>query len=277
MIDIEIEKILPLYPNRAYIDFKVEGVKKLNVPLPGLVFYLRRSETPHLEDSWEVVNPTGSPGSTEFYFVDEHVRLLGFFNQYYYQVYTTYQGKTYYSDVVSSTRNQRKDEFLRKRKILHDEEIVLKKFSGRKIAIVKRRHVGPRCPSCFDPNTGNVTRSHCRTCYGTGFVDPYYKPFITWGARLPVYKEVDELGNDHGNETDYSKYQILDYPSTNPQDLVIDLDVNDRYKVDRVEKTEMRRITVHQELVVTKLARTAIEYKWDFGKDLIDLPDSIEL
>jgi hypothetical protein len=55
----------------------------------------------------------------------------------------------------------------------------------------------------------------------------------------------------------------------------VDLELNDRYKVDRVERTELRRYTVHQELVVTKLARTDMEYKWPIDPKLLEIPGSI--
>lgn len=272
MFNLSISKILFLYPNRAYIEFDVDNIETLRVPVPTLLFYVQRSESPHLEDSWETLNPNGT---SDFYYLDETPRLLSFYQQTYYRVRTKYGTKLYYSEPTTVERNSRNDELLRKRKILYDEDIVLRKFSGRKLAIIKRRHIGERCSKCYDPNTGNVTRSHCSDCYGTGFKNPYYKPFITYGARLPVYKEVDEVGHDHGNELDFNKYQILDYPTVSPQDLVVDVEVNDRYKVDRVEQTEIRRVIVHQELVVTKLSRTSMEYRWPIEADLIDWPTNI--
>lgn len=274
MFNLAITKIYPLYPTKAYIEFTAENPRVLRVPTPTIKFYIQRSETKNIEASWETINPTGT---TEFFFVDDNVRLLSFYNTTYYRLYVVYDNKKYYSEPTGIVRNIRRDEFLRRRKILHDEAIVLQKFSGRRVAILKRRHVGERCPRCYDPNTGNTTRSHCRDCMGTGFLEPYYKPFITYAARLPVYKEVDEIGDLSGTERDNNKYQIMDYPTVMPQDLIVDLEVNDRYKIDRVEQTEMRRHPVHQELIITKLARTSIEYKWDIGEDLTGVPDTVEV
>jgi hypothetical protein len=243
------------------------------VPLPTLEFTLLRAETEGLTvDSTKVVVASGI---TKFFYVDINPRLLSFYNGVYYQVYTDFGGKRYHSQVKGPTYDLRADEVARKRKMLYDEEIVLKKFSGRKLAILKRRHIGDRCDHCWDPNTMTVTSSNCRYCYSTGFKDPYYDPFITYGARLPEQKEVDEIGHDHGNEVDYTKYQILDYPTVTPQDLVVDLESNDRYKVDRIEQTEIRRFTVHQELVTTKLSRTSVEYKYPIQNDLFGLPLSV--
>jgi hypothetical protein len=259
MFAIEISKILPLFPNQAYIEFEVSGVEHLSVPLPTLTFYIQRSESPQLEDSWELLN---SSGTTKYYYIDQATRLLSFYQSIYYRAYVT--------------RQLRRDEFLRRRKILYDEEIVLRKFSGRKMAILKRRHIGDRCDVCFDPNTKSVTKSHCSVCKGTGFKEPYYTPFTTYGARLPVVKEVEEQ-SDSGSETDYTKMQFLDYPTIHPQDLIIDLEVNDRYKVNKIEPTEMKRHTVHQEVIMTKLARTSAEYSIPIDNSLLELPTSIEL
>ena len=272
MLEISIVKILPLYPNRTYLEFEVVNLEYLKVPLPTLTFYIERGESSHATDPFTLVNPTGVES---YYYVDTYVNYLSFDSLPTYRVWTQYKNKKYYSPVSFLSRELRLDEIARKRKILYDEEIVLRKFSGRKIAILKRRHVGDRCTLCYDPNTGSVTKSHCPTCFGTGFKDPYYKPFITYGARLPEYKEVDEISSDHGVEKDYTKFQILDYPTVRGQDLLVDLSSNDRYKIDRVETTEIRREIVHQELVATQLGRTDMEYRYNIGNDLFLLPTNI--
>ena len=272
MFTIEITKILPLFPNRAYVEFAVAGIETLSVPIPTLSFYVLRSEGEHPLDESILLNPLGTTG---FYYIDTTPRLLSFYSQVNYQVYTTYLGTKYFSPLTKVTRHLTRDEFLRKRKMLYDEEIVLRKFSGVKIAIVKRRHIGDRCDICFDPNTKNVTRSHCKVCYGTGFKEPYYTPFVTYSSSLPPIREVDQIGQDHGLEVNYNKYQILDYPTVNPMDIMVDLAYNERYKIDRIEQTEIRRERVHQELTVTMLARTCVEYHWDIGNNLLEIPPSI--
>lgn len=274
MVELRITKIFPLYPNRAYVEFTVDNPELLKVPVPVLTFFIERCEGQNVLDKWELANPQGTTG---FYYVDTGIHLLSLNRVYNYRVSTTYANVKYFSPITSLFRHLRTDEILRKRKMLYDEEIVLRKYSGRKLAILKRRHWGPRCTKCYDPNTRSVTKSKCPECFGTSFQNPYYEPFITYGARLPNFQEVDELTHDHGNEVDYTKYQVLDYPTVDAQDMIIELEANERYKVDRVEPTEIRREVVHQELVCTQLARSDIEYKYPIDNRLLSLPSSITL
>ena len=267
---ISIPKILPLFPTRAYMEFALTSLEKLGLPKITPVFFVERSESPNITDSWALITPTGT---TNYYYIDDYINLLSMYRTVFYRVYIVVGATRYTSDVATVVRGLRRDEFLRRRKILYDEEIVLRKFSGIKIAILKRRHTGERCNVCYDPNTRNVTKSNCSVCYGTGFKNPYFEPFITYGARTPETKGVEEQ-ND-GNEKDMSRMQILDYPTVSPQDIVIDLKWNDRYKVMGIEQTEMRREMVHQELSLTKLARTSPEYFYPVDNKLFEIESSI--
>jgi hypothetical protein len=257
-----------------YLEFELGNLKELSVPTQRLPIVVERSEFSGAEGTWETLNPEGTD---LFYYVDEHVNLLSFYRSIFYRCYVVINGKRTYSSVSTVQRELNKREFLIRRKILYDEELVLRKLIRNKIAIIKRKHLGNRCPECYDVNTGSVIKSNCKTCGGTGFLTSYYPPFITWGQRVPTTKEVTEVTDtpSSANEVDYTRLTILDYPTVAPQDVIVELDSNDRYKVDRVEQTEIRREIVHQELTLSKLNRADQLYKMAIPNSLLGVNESI--
>ena len=273
MFKLSISKIFPLYPTKVYLEFLVENLKELSLPKPTLYIFVERSES-ESNLQWELLTPQGIDS---FFYIDPTPQLLSLWRTLSYRAYVEIKGIRYYSEPISVKHLLTKEMFLRRRKILYDEELVLRKLTGLKIAILKRRHYGPRCTKCWDPNTNSVTLSGCPICFGTGFLNPYYPPFITYGSRVIKIKQVDEHNTESTNETDYTKMQILDYPTVTPQDVVVDIEINDRYKVDAVEQTEMRHEIVHQELSLTKLSRTEPEYKIVLDNRLLSIPSTISL
>jgi hypothetical protein len=267
---ISITKLYPTYPSSVYMEFTMEDLKRISVPVPTLAVFVERSESTNPLDAWTLVNPTGCDN---FFFVDNLPQLLTFNKTFYYRAYFKVGSVKTYSE-VRTTRDTlaQKKLWLARRKMLRDEYIVLKKLTGVKFALLKRRHFGARCPKCYDPNTGNVIVSQCTSCYGTGFVNPYYQPYVTYGKRAPRPSNLDSRPEFGGTETDIVKLEFPDFPTIAPQDILIDLDTNDRYKVDSVDKTELRRIVVHQEPTVSLLARTSIEYKYPLSTNILEIP-----
>jgi len=256
------------------MEFELTGLKRISVPTPSYSIYIERSESPHVTDSWTLVNPTGCD---EFYYIDDLPFLMNFTRKPYYRAYFNQGSEKIYSEVETIGRDLPRHLFLVKRKILHDELLVLKKLTGVKIAVIKRRHWGEHCSTCYDPNTGRTTRTHCPECLGTGYKNPYHQPFLTYGKRLPEVENINLTRDNAVGSDDYTKMQLLDFPSLTPQDIIIDLAVNDRYKVEKVEPTELQRVVVHQEVIISKLARTAPEYKILIPNNLVDISDQISL
>ena len=53
---------------------------------------------------------------------------------------------------------------------------------------------------------------------------------------------------------------ILDYPMVEIDDIIVEIRTNRRYLVKRKMSTEARRVLVHQDLQVSELSRSAVEY-----------------
>jgi hypothetical protein len=58
---------------------------------------------------------------------------------------------------------------------------------------------------------------------------------------------------------------IVDYPAMAPEDVIVELQTNRRFKVQRVMTSESSRVVVHQDLQVSELSRSAVEYSVPIG------------
>lgn len=125
-------------------------------------------------DDWTNV---GSPTSSTFYVIDTEKRLFGKTADLFYRIQlTTGNGQVLYSDPVGVNGHFDPrdayivEEMIRKEKLRNKGQVGVEGY------LLKAYRYGPPCPVCTDPVTGEVTNSHCITCYGTGFQGGYFQP-----------------------------------------------------------------------------------------------------
>ncbi|MAG27830.1 hypothetical protein CMI47_20055 [Candidatus Pacearchaeota archaeon] len=145
------------------------------------------------------------------------------------------------------------------RKARYDLSITLKRLNGVELVILKRKRFGTRCSTCYNPSTKDVLLSHCSECYGTSFTGGYHTGVTVFGRIDPsvVQAAFDRTGD---TETAVNGITMLDYPEVEPDDIVVERETNRRFIVKRKIPTEGRRILVHQDLQVSELSRSAVEY-----------------
>lgn len=149
---------------------------------------------------------------------------------------------------------------LLKRKILHDQATGYKNLNGIRLIVLKRRRWGDRCPECYDPVTKESTLEHCLACFGTSFSGGYWAPTLIRGRREAA--AVESQMTAHGDsDVKLADFNVLDYPLVEYKDLIVDLVRNDRYQVQRVHRTELKSVTVHQKITASLLGRNSVEYK----------------
>lgn len=144
------------------------------------------------------------------------------------------------------------------RKLRRDAHVALKKGSGTQVAIIKRRWWGEKCTKC-QAAVGQSTRSHCSECFGTGIVTGYWDPVYGYATRsaAPVNNETTPAGT---TESHFLRVKIEYIPEVMPRDVLVFLRDNKRYIVEAVITTEIHTQTVHQELDVSELAHSAVEF-----------------
>ncbi len=144
------------------------------------------------------------------------------------------------------------------RKLRRDTHVALKKGSGTQVAIIKRRWWGEPCTVC-QTATKQSTRAHCSSCWGTGIVTGYWDPVYGYATRSAA--PVDNQTTTEGvTETHLLRVKMEYIPEVMPRDVLVFLRDNKRYIVDRVVTTEIHTKTVHQELDVSELAHSAVEF-----------------
>ncbi len=149
---------------------------------------------------------------------------------------------------------------LLKRKILHDQAVGYRNLNGIPLIVLKRRRWGDRCSKCYDPVNKESTLEHCLECFGTSFVGGYWAPTLIRGRREAAAVETQITA--HGDsDVKLDDFNVLDYPLVEFKDIVVDLVRNDRYQVQRVHRTELKSVTVHQKITASLLGRNSVEYK----------------
>lgn len=148
---------------------------------------------------------------------------------------------------------------LLRRKILREEYTLLKKLAGTEFRLLKRKHFGTRCTSCYDPRTREVTKSSCDECYGTSWVGGYHTPVPMLGRK--VASQINTQRTPQAKtEMDAAQIQFLDFPRIDEEDILVEVAQNRRFLVKRRYFTSLKTIPVHQTVAVSELERQAIEY-----------------
>jgi len=147
-----------------------------------------------------------------------------------------------------------------RRKLRYEESRIWKAYSGVRLALLKRRRWGVRCPDCWDAMTNSCTIEHCETCYGTSFTGGYWNPVIVYGRIHPPNNVTAQTTQRDKNESTQHLITVLDVPLLQDDDMIVETDTNQRHIVRRKTQTELKRRSVHQQLTTSLIERGGIEY-----------------
>ena len=256
-LSVEITRVTGIWPRKVFVQWVLH-----NPHYPsGYKFTIDRSSSP--EGPWE--NIATSLADTYFTVDDtfgapltqDEPGLFSLRRALYYRVTVVHT-----SDGTVNTVKQMEAGLDRRRsgivrKLRRDVNVMLRKGSGTEIAVLKRRWWGEPC-DC-KTKTGQITRSHCHICYGTGIVSGYWNPVYGFASRSAA--PVDEHTATEGNvETHYIQVIMSYLPEVSPRDILVFVRDNKRYIVETVNTTEIHTAMVRQELQVSELARSSREY-----------------
>lgn len=146
-----------------------------------------------------------------------------------------------------------------KRKAVRDLYLQLKHLSGTEFVLLKRRHFGTRCATCYDELVRLVAKSNCPLCYGTSWVGGFYTGVPILGKILtsPVQTQLTPQTVD---DVALVRIQTLDFPRIDEGDILVELVHNRRFLVRQRYNTSLKTIIVHQTLSVSELSRVAAEF-----------------
>jgi len=264
---VVINKTLPILRAPAETGVFIQWTIEQPPSDQNITFKLERSGSPegpfeHILDNIKTFHffddLRGSPAAPPVSY-RENVNFLSLSRGITYRVTATANNvSTSDTYTVGYTIANRKLALLR-RKMQRDLALSLK-FNGVDTAIIKKKHWGTRCNTCFDQLTKRVTNSKCAVCYGTGFDEGYFTP-IKVRARFTVENMQSNLTQQGIADTNQIHVYLLSYPVIETQDLVVNLTSNQRYIVKQRRITSLQTEPVHQTLVISELANDAIEYR----------------
>jgi hypothetical protein len=273
-LGLVITKVTPLYPRRIFIQWDL-----LNPTEDGTyTFKIQRSGSS--EGEWEMLEPGLQNG---FSYVDDFTKPVlddnavahpfSLQRQFYYRV-TGIPPSGCTNQAVSEPHSLEPEippiQRGLRRKLRYEETRIWKAYNGVRLALLKRRQWGVRCPDCYDDTTKASTKDHCLTCYGTSFVGGYWAPVIVYGRIHPPLNVQAQTTQRDKNESAQQMITTLDVPLLQDDDLIVETDTNQRHIVRRKTQTELKRHPVHQQLTTSLLERGAIEY--DLPVDLRATP-----
>jgi len=226
-------------------------------------FQLLRSEGP--EGPFEPLTPEMED---KYLFVDNTIRRGHRYRTYYYRL-----------RVRSKADNQTKDfgpvygeadPDLLARDVRKNMNILMREFAGRRCWVFPVRTFGQRC-ECWDPILQKKVRAGCLTCFDTSFVRGYMSPIEAWIQMDPNPKAEQNMSVGP-TQQQVTTARMGYWPPLKPRDLVIEPE-NLRWRVASVTNTQRLRAVLHQEVQLSQLPLTDIEYKleFDIGEALKDM------
>lgn len=161
---------------------------------------------------------------------------------------------------------------LRSEEVQRREYLLLKKFTGTKSYVFRKKNYGERCPKCWSNQVGKSIKDHCKICLGTSFKGGYFPCYPTLlqydpspNSNLKTYFGVFEP-----NQT---PAWTISVPEIQPDDIVIRHGEWDLYKVQAVGRTELQGKLVRQMLQLTELSKHSVEYEL-LTKNIPDFPSN---
>ncbi len=261
---VEITKTVPLIPRGNFVQWTLSGT----VPPGSYVFAVYRSGA--INGPWEQLaanlsntysymdrfTPPTVNGSPDVYLRPNHLSVV---RNFFYKI-EVIGPNGQRAEVVaeeSPTLAPKQRQLLRK--LLRDEYLQLRKFTGVPVAILKRRNWGPRC-KCVDKVSKEIVRANCTDCWGTGIVSGYWDPVLTWAKREPL-QTVVQIAAEQKTDSTTAKFDMLNVPRVERDDLIVFLSENRRFVIDQQTETSLRTVTVHQTVFALELPRSHIVYR----------------
>lgn len=266
-LGIHITKVTPLYPRKIFVQWDLDDPEESG----SYTFKIERSGSS--EGPWETLH-AGAQNTYNYiddfnqqpaYLDDGKPHLYGFTLNFYYRITVIPPSGCLHGAISEphglETELDRVSQGLRRR-LRYDEHIVFKRLNGVRLAVLKRKRWGTRCPECYDPVTRASMKEQCSTCFGTSFVDGYWQPVILWGRiNTPTNINVQLQGAPRTTKENATHViTLLDTPLLQDRDLIVETATNNRHLVLRQTHTELRRRSVHQQVTTALMEHGSIEY-----------------
>lgn len=147
--------------------------------------------------------------------------------------------------------------------IIREEDVLFRGWIGRLCWLFPARTFGPRC-SCYDPVLNRISRANHPPCFGTGWLGGYLSPVELFTQFDPSSKQV--LFSAIPQQPVLTRARCSSFPPVSPQDILVEAE-NRRWRIVKCDATQRLRAIVHQELTLTEIPRSDIEYSIPLNVD----------
>lgn len=143
--------------------------------------------------------------------------------------------------------------------ILRRKSLVINKYSGRDLKILKRRTFGTHCTVCWDSTLMRIKYGDCETCHGTGWLDGYFAAMSVKGMLNPnpVLNQITMYGEWRPSD---SLLTILNHPPLTVRDVIVD-EKGQRWAVRAVRKVERLGFAIEQQAQLSLISFDDKVYK----------------
>lgn len=231
--------------------------------LNNLKFFVDRGESPA---ELQQLNAEGLPATGLKEFLDQTANLIDLNKVYYYRVRAVeFQGTTPVQTFNSEPETWDGDLDLVGLYVVDEHIFAHRWVHGVPAMVFKKKKDAAVCPECWDSVMKRVTKSNCKTCFGTGKLGGYYAPIEVWMTFEPDPKieQVVDWGKRQESQTDI---MFTNYPLLVPDDVIFEVRENKFWKVSNVRAPEKNRTIMLQMARLSAVYPTDIEYK-------IEVPD----
>jgi len=222
-------------------------------------FSIERSLSPAFADG-EVdeieVGIPGAAGQLVYSFTDLTPNLINWWRLYYYRIKADTPDGVIYSDAKTWETSPRPHELA----IIERHDFVLRYLQGTpSFAFIERTADSAKCPSCYDPTAGRVTRSNCQLCLGTGRQRPYFEPIKFFVDYNPDERltQIASFGEMQSKEKDC---WFSAFPQLKPGDIIYEVMQAVLWRIVRVTTIQPMGTTIQHVARITAIGRDEVEY-----------------
>lgn len=208
------------------------------------------------ESSEGPFDPLTAEFEDRYIFVDRRVPNSYRFRQFWYKIRVRRKLTGEHVDFGPETQAAEAD--LVASAIRRNQQTVFTQVTGRMCWLIPRRTFGARCRNCWDPGLSARKRATCNECFDTSFTRGYLNPIEVWAQVDPVVKAVQTQQNQQGQQQNTTA-RLTFYPLVKPGDLLVEAE-NLRWRVANVETSERLRAPVKQQLTMSAVQPTDIEF-----------------
>lgn len=213
-------------------------------------------------------------GGDGHWIYDINPRLPQHGRSVFYQVrLTDATGETWGSQVAAYTQAWSRRDWRIARAVTHDAWRAIRKRTGTRGWLAKRRKWGTPCPDCVDPITRQVDDPNCGSCYGTAFVEGYHTPVTYWAQVEQSAKQSALTSADGHVKQNQVALTALAYPPAEPGDIWIMQGTDQRFRVgDQVRPSAIHRgVPLILQFQVTELPTSDAVYAIPLPEDGLDV------